>query len=487
MNRLRLQLIGLLILAIVLPLLPTAFVARELIQRSLDPLLASSLSQGSDAALAVTREVLDRHKHDWVQALRAGAPTQAVPEPQAERWPLPTVDSTRTHPERLRADLALLVGPEVLTTDSTLLLVARVTTPDGDTSWISQPLPESLVVRAMRLERSARMIQTLRREHQTVFRGFETAFLVALLALVSIVLTLGLILISRLTRPLADLTSGIDRVASGDWSARVPERGSGEVTELMRRFNAMTGELQSQQSELGRLERVAAWRQMAQFLAHEIKNPLTPIQLAAQQMRDSYRGDDAGYQRLIAESAAIIEEEVQGMRHLVSEFSQFARLPEVRVAAVPAHELADELLVLYGEAKLRAKVTSARTGPDADTLWCDRDTMKRVLVNLIDNGLASQRTAGRELPVELSIAVLADGAAQLEVRDHGTGIPADRRQRVFEPAFTTKSDGMGLGLAIVENIVRNHGGSIEITDPPGHGATFVITLPSSQPHEGRPS
>lgn len=487
MNRLRLQLIGLLIVAVVLPLLPAAFIARELIRRSLDPLSASSLAEGAEAGLAVTREVLEEHKRDWLAALRAGAPLARIAPPVAQRLPLPAGPDGDVGGIALRPGLHLLIGPEVLATDSTLLLVARIATGAGETTWVSHPLPDSLAARALRLQGSARLLQTLRREHQSVLEGFQSTFLVAVLALVVIVLTSGLLLISRLTRPLADLTTGIDRVAGGDWSTRVPERGSGEVTELMQRFNAMTGQLQVQQNELGRLERIAAWRQMAQFLAHEIKNPLTPIQLAAQQMRDSYAGDDAAYRRLIDESASIIEEEVQGMRHLVTEFSQFARLPEVHPAPVAAHELAAELESLYGESQLRTRVTTSRSGALADVLWCDRDPMKRVLVNLIDNGLASQRSAGCDVPVELSFALHADGATSIEVRDHGTGIPTDRRQRVFEPAFTTKRDGMGLGLAIVENIIRHHGGSIAIVDPAGEGAIFAITLPARHHHEGAPS
>ncbi|MCC6653246.1 MAG: histidine kinase, partial [Candidatus Eisenbacteria bacterium] len=247
---------------------------------------------------------------------------------------------------------------------------------------------------------------------------------------------------------------------------------------LMRRFNSMGERLRTQQEELGRLERLTAWRQTARFLAHEIKNPLTPIQLAAEQMRDAYRGDDEKYRELVRESAAIIQEEVLGMRNLVSEFSQFARLPEIRAAQVGADDLSRELLALYGSAQL------AVSGATGVTLWCDRDQVKRVLVNLIDNALAAQRSVSFAGPAELSFAALPGGGARVRVRDHGPGVPDDRKRRVFEPDFTTKSDGMGLGLAIVEHIVRHHGGEISLHDAPEPGAVFEITLPEQSPAGG---
>ncbi len=352
--------------------------------------------------------------------------------------------------------------------------MARAARPCGSRSGCPTRSP-----RAAALERTSRLLGSLQRERASLQRGLEATFLVVDGAIVLAVLALGLWLTSRLTRPLADLARGIDRVAGGDLAARVPERGSAEVAELTRRFNAMTATLQHQHAELARLERVAAWRQTARFLAHEIKNPLTPIQLAAEQMRDAYTGDDPKYRRLVEESAAIVEEEVLAMRNLVAEFSQFARLPEVRPARADAAELAQELAGLYGEA---LAISLEPAGGVA--LWCDRDAIKRVLVNLVDNALAAQASANVAAPVSLAITAARGGGARLVVRDRGPGVPDERKRRVFEPDYTTKRDGMGLGLAIVEQLVIDHGGGIEVTDAAGGGAAFTVTLPGEPRGKG---
>jgi nitrogen fixation/metabolism regulation signal transduction histidine kinase len=242
--------------------------------------------------------------------------------------------------------------------------------------------------------------------------------------------------------------------------------------------------LRTQQAELARLERLATWRQMARFLAHEIKNPLTPIQLAAEQMRDAYRGDDPAYRTLVGESAAIIQEEVHGMWKLVSEFSQFARLPEIRATRVPAGDFVRDLLALYGPSQLEAGAGALSAATAGGAIHCDRDQLKRALVNLVDNALAAQASVGRTEPVELNFLPRSGGGVVVRVRDHGPGIPDDHKRRVFEPDYTTKSGGMGMGLAIVEDIVLQHGGTIEILDAIGAGAVFQITLPEQVPAGG---
>jgi two-component system, NtrC family, nitrogen regulation sensor histidine kinase NtrY len=482
-RRLRLQLIGILVLATLLPLLPAAFAARELFRRSLDPLLASGLSEAADAGMAVTRDVLEAHKASWLGELRAGGKLDTLDARARLELQLDGPAAVGTAAAEPLGELLLVRAPEVRSTDSSVVLVARVRAPGGEPVWITRALPGTLAGDAVRITRGTRLLQALRLERLALLRGLEATFLVTYLAMVALVLVLGLVLTSRLTRPLSDLTEGVDRIAAGDLAARVPERGSGEVAELMRHFNAMGERLRSQQSELARLERLATWRQMARFLAHEIKNPLTPIQLAAEQMRDAYRGDDPAYRRLVQESAAIIQEEVHGMWKLVSEFSQFARLPEIRASRVAADDLVRDLVALYGPAQLEAG-TGALAAAGAGAIHCDRDQLKRALVNLVDNALAAQASVGRTEPVELSFLPRSGGGVVVRVRDHGPGIPDDRKRRVFEPDYTTKSGGMGMGLAIVESIVLQHGGAIEVLDADGTGAIFQVTLPEQVPAGG---
>lgn len=484
MRRLRLQIIGILVLAIVLPLLPAAFAARELFRRSLDPLLASGLTEAGDAGMAVTRDVLDAQKAGWLGELRAGGALDTLDAGTRAALRLDDPAPVPAMAAEPIGDRLLLRGPEVRSTDSSVVMVALVTAPGGEPVWITRALPGTLAADAARITRGAQLLQALRLERQTLLRGLEATFLVSYLAMVALVLALGLVLTSRLTRPLSDLTEGIDRIAAGDLAARVPERGSGELADLMRHFNSMGERLRTQQADLARLERLATWRQMARFLAHEIKNPLTPIQLAAEQMRDAYRGDDPTYTKLVQESAAIIQEEVHVMWKLVGEFSQFARLPEIRAARMPAGDLVRDLLALYGPSQLEAGAGALSIAAAGGEIHCDRDQLKRALVNLIDNALAAQASVGRTEPVELNFLPRSGGGVVVRVRDHGPGIPDDHKRRVFEPDYTTKSGGMGMGLAIVEDIVRQHGGTIEVLDAIGEGALFQITLPEQVPAGG---
>ncbi|MBI5710660.1 MAG: HAMP domain-containing protein [Candidatus Eisenbacteria bacterium] len=488
MRKLRLQLIGILVLAVLLPLLPAAFVARELFRRSLDPLLETSIVEGAQAGLAVTREVLEREKSRFLARIAAGGPLDTLTAAEIagldarEQSALRAAAQAAPHAGGPATGVAVPIPPERFLLAGEEVLVASIRAPGGVPAWVTSPLPAALAARAEKLTRSIQLLETLRRARGPVIRGLEATFLAVYGAIVLVVLLVGSYLASRLTRPMAALGGGIERVAAGDLDTRVPEVGRGEIGALLRSFNGMVGRLRTQQAELVRLEKLAAWRQMSRRLAHEVKNPLTPIQLAAQEVRDAYPGDDPAYRRLLDESAAIIEEEVEGLRALVAEFSQFARLPEPQRASVDPAELLADVAALYGDEKLAVRVESGERAERAGArgggaLWCDREQMRRVLLNLVNNALAAQGTAGRTPPVEIVAGPAPDGGMRIRVLDRGPGVPESERRRIFEPDVTTKPDGMGLGLAIVESTIQSHGGTVAVADREGGGAEFVITLP----------
>jgi nitrogen fixation/metabolism regulation signal transduction histidine kinase len=232
---------------------------------------------------------------------------------------------------------------------------------------------------------------------------------------------------------------------------------------------------------------------MARRLAHEIKNPLTPIQLAVQELHGSYKGEDQKFQRTLSEVKSIVEEEVTTLRRLVKEFGEFARLPE------PAIEDADLRTFTKGALKgvEPAALASEGGAPVAAGLplpelrleidgtvplpvRIDGQMMRRCLDNLVRNAVqacvgsrASSGPGGRVV-----VAARRDGDhALLEVRDDGPGVPRDLRERVFDPYYTTRADGTGLGLAIVKKVVLEHGGTIACSESPEGGAAFRIRLP----------
>jgi nitrogen fixation/metabolism regulation signal transduction histidine kinase len=265
-------------------------------------------------------------------------------------------------------------------------------------------------------------------------------------------------------------------VAAGDLDARVDVRSEGETRALVESFNEMTGRLRAQRIEIERLARLAAWRDIARAVAHELKNPLTPIHLAVQETRDAYHGDDPEYQRLLQECASIVDEEVRRLRDLVREFSEFARFPTPDPQEGDLAETLCEVARLYGE-----RVVFERP-PAAVPSRYDDAQIRRAVVNLVENGLAACRAAGRREEVRIAIEAAGPRAAAIvRVEDRGSGIAPEHLPRIFEPDFSTRKEGMGMGLAIVETVARGHGGRIEVKSRVGEGTTMSLVLPAGDP------
>jgi two-component system nitrogen regulation sensor histidine kinase NtrY len=227
-------------------------------------------------------------------------------------------------------------------------------------------------------------------------------------------------------------------------------------------------------TELERAQRVAAWREVARRIAHEVKNPLTPIKLAAQRLRRRFLerfGDDG---RVFDECTQVIINQVDELKNLVNEFSRFARLPHLSVSPQDLNTVVQEVLLLYQEVQPRINLVF-QPDPDLPPLMVDREQVKRLLLNLFDNALASISGSGT-----ITISLKGDvtqGTVELLVADTGVGIPDRDKPRIFEPYFSTKRGGTGLGLAIVSSIVAEHQGQIRVEDNQPQGVTFIIEIP----------
>ncbi len=232
-------------------------------------------------------------------------------------------------------------------------------------------------------------------------------------------------------------------------------------------------------TELVAAQRLAAWREVAQRIAHEIKNPLTPIQLSAQRLRRRLAGrlgDDAG---VLEECTGTIIGEVEGLRRLVDEFSRFARMPSLAPRPTDLPRLLDGVVALYAETHPAVALRTA-FAPDLPVLEADAEQLKRALLNLIDNAVEAGAS-------EVEVAAWwerASGRVHVVVADNGPGIPPESRDKLFLPYFSTKTTGMGLGLPIVHQIVADHGGQIRVEDNPPRGSRFVIELPVVSPGDG---
>jgi len=222
-------------------------------------------------------------------------------------------------------------------------------------------------------------------------------------------------------------------------------------------------------------QKVAAWGEVARKLAHEIKNPLTPIKLSAQRVRKAHLKGAPDFERVLSESIDAIVAEVDALQHLVDEFAQFARLPPSRPVEGSLNAVVDGALALY-ETAYPHIVLNRSLDPELPSLRLDGPQIKRVIINLVDNAIAALNENGS---IELATTFDPVGrTATLTVADSGPGVPQANRETIFAPNFSTKKKGSGLGLAIARRIVEDHGGEIRVEDNTPRGARFVIDLPA---------
>ena len=359
------------------------------------------------------------------------------------------------------------------------LVALPPTTPGGEprvlelTFGISRDIYANFLALREAMEKEHDLDRVLPRYQRTIFLAFGVALLIVLAFATGI----GLAITRPATGRVATLRDAANRVGEGDLSVRVAPRGKDELDELGRAFNRMVAELGDARSRLGYLQKVAAWQEVARRLAHEIKNPLTPIQLAVQELGSKYRGADPEYQRLLATVQEILNEEVGAIRRLVDDFSAFAKLPKVEPAPIDLGQAVEDFARAHPEWREFLKLE--REGHV--TALCDRMLLGRVLANLVENAVQAAEGADRKPEIRITTSPSpAERGARLSIDDNGPGVPPDARERIFDPYMTTKAHGTGLGLAIVRKIVLDHGGDVRVDDQPSRlgGARFVVTLPT---------
>ncbi|MEM8963336.1 MAG: ATP-binding protein, partial [Acidobacteriota bacterium] len=229
-------------------------------------------------------------------------------------------------------------------------------------------------------------------------------------------------------------------------------------------------------TELIHAQQMATWNQVARRIAHEIKNPLTPIKLTAERLLRKHQQNDPALGRTIEDGVAVIVREVASMQAMTDEFSRFARMPRPLPRTVDVVALVEEVLRLYREIKSGVEV-SAELDPEASTVWFDREQLRSVLLNLLDNAIRAVSPPGQVVVR----TVQRDHGVELSVADTGVGIRPEDREKIFLPYYSTKGRGTGLGLAIVHRIVSDHHATIRVDDNPAGGTVFVLDLPASSP------
>jgi len=279
----------------------------------------------------------------------------------------------------------------------------------------------------------------------------------------------------RVTRPVQQLAAGARAVAGGDWNTRVAVTSSDEIGELAESFNLMTRQLLEQRDRALQAERVAAWRELARRLAHELKNPLFPLQITVENLRKARALDPEEFERVFAGCTDALLAELGNLRTIIDRFSDFAKMPLPHKELVDLNEVVRGVMPLFQAQFQSAGLTAVvELTPEGVPVEVDREQLSRALKNLVLNALDAT-PGGGTLRVETRNQ--PDGAL-LRVTDSGQGLTAEECDRLFTPYYTTKRHGTGLGLAIVQSVVSDHQGRISVTSAPGEGACFTIILPA---------
>jgi signal transduction histidine kinase len=282
---------------------------------------------------------------------------------------------------------------------------------------------------------------------------------------------IGLILASRISSPIRRLREATKRIAKGDLDIKFRETGEDELGELENSFGRMTHDLKHAQDQMLQAQREIAWKEMAKQVAHEIKNPLTPMKLSIQHLQQAYKDRIKDFENVFHQVTTTILEQIDVLSHIASEFSHFARMPQRKLEEVDVHTVLREAVSLfnkYGELEFDLKMNATYS-----IIHADKEELRRALINIIRNSIDAMNEKG-----VISISTQSDGKRLgISIEDRGPGMTDESVKRLFEPNFSTKTSGMGLGLTIVKKTIDELGGTITFSSAIGKGTTATIFLP----------
>jgi len=295
---------------------------------------------------------------------------------------------------------------------------------------------------------------------------FGTYFIVIILLLILVTY-----MTERISKPIERLQLATEKIAKGESNVEIDSHSNDELGKLVESFNKMSHELENSKKQLKRAEREAAWRDIARRVAHEIKNPLTPMKLSIQHLQEIYSsGNREEFEKLLARTKDIIIKEVDKLNRIATEFSNFAKLPGRKYEETDLNQIIEEVVSLYERANNISFVKSL--DPDVGMIWADKQELNRVFQNLIKNSMQAIEDRGT---IEV-MTYSGNGRIMAEVADTGEGIDPETLKNLFEPNFSTKSTGMGLGLAIAKKSLDDMQAEIRFESRLGEGTRAVITF-----------
>ena len=284
-----------------------------------------------------------------------------------------------------------------------------------------------------------------------------------------IIILLSTLLANRISSPIRKLTKATKAVAQGDLNVEIRNTERGELKDLFEGFNSMTKELRKNQIELAELERENAWKEMAKQVAHEIKNPLTPMKLAVQQLIATYKEKNKNFDKVFEKVSTTILNQVENLSLIASEFSRFARMPNFNLEEIDLIPILDDTVNLFGEENIKIQTKSEYNSAIVEA---DKSQLRRLFINLIRNSIQAEAS---RIDIETT---LEDYYYCILVKDNGNGIPQKIQNKIFNSNFTTKESGMGLGLKLAKRFLEGIKGSIELVESSDAGTTFKISIPA---------
>ena len=283
------------------------------------------------------------------------------------------------------------------------------------------------------------------------------------------------ILTTRMSRPVRELAEAATEVGHGNWGIRVEASSKDEIGRLAAAFNHMTEELMAQRERLVQTERVAAWRELARRLAHELKNPLFPLQITVENLLRARENTPEQFDEVFRESTATLLAEIANLKNIVQRFSDFSKMPSPQLQSVDLDEMVRSVVQLFqGQLTQRAsKIEPELQLGEAPPVSADPVLLRRVIENLVLNAIDAMPDGGK-----LTFRTAGDdGFAIFELSDTGKGLTPEECDRIFTPYYTTKQHGTGLGLAIAQSVVSDHHGRISVSSRKNRGTTFHVELP----------
>jgi len=316
---------------------------------------------------------------------------------------------------------------------------------------------------------------TKQNEIQTALTALIVTIINIYLILILFIIAISIIITDQITRPLGLLQLKFRNLKLGGKYERIEYNKDDEVGQLVKEYNKMVGELEKSVVIISRSERESAWREMAKQIAHEIKNPLTPMRLSVQQLQRSWQNRDENYTQYLERVTNLLIEQIDNLSAIASEFSNFAQMPAAKIERIDLIKIIQKTVELFqGSDNYTISFNSELQKAEINA---DKEQMSRVFVNIIKNAIQSIPDE-RKGEILLS-AVKDNGDILISIADNGQGIPDDIMHRMFVPNFTTKSSGMGLGLAIVNSIVDQAGGVITFETELGKGTIFYFRFPEA--------